>query len=82
MINLHSTIPSRLITSRFENRHAIQYKHRCPIHGCSMSHIDSGMACCPECDPKENIWYMGGWRAIQFTEEVKKRGEQIYGEGR
>jgi hypothetical protein len=37
------------------------------------------MACCPECDPKENIWYMGGGRAVQFTEEVKKRGEQIYG---
>jgi len=44
-----------------------------------MSHIDSAMACCPECDPKENIWYMGGGRAVQFTEEVKKRGEQIYG---
>lgn len=80
-MTLHSTIPSRIITAPFKNRHVIRYKHRCPIHGCVMSHIDSAMACCPECGPKENIWYMGMGRAIQFTEEVKKRGEQIFGEG-
>lgn len=82
MIVRYESIPSRIITMASHAKHATGcHKTVCPIHGCKMDHVDSLMVSCPQCAPGEDVWYMGGGRARQFTAEVKRSGEQIFGEG-